>query len=536
MRSMGARKVGVAGAWLVCAGVALLWGTARTRAGGPAEKKAEGPPCRVLADDRLEEPVGTITGEFTRRTGLPVAIELKPIEQLDALVEKGQLDCDVVLAMAPDKEKPGPVGSLPGASKVAWKHPGGQPVFAVVLTKHAQAEPLAKFFGGPTGHRLWSESKAGFTMTTGKTHAEAFQWVTDHRVAHTYRFTAMRMLRECGGITKGLCIDIGCGPGNLDVELARRSELKIIGLDIDPDMRKPFEKRMRKEGLSDRVSFVEGDAQKLPFPDDYADLIVSRGTLTFIPDIGKCLREVDRVLKPTGVAFLGGRYIYTPRQYKISTEKLREIVRQTGIAGAQVIDSRGQWVKIVGPQAPQAAKQVQTGPHLLVHRCLADYYITEGDCLVLCGSDGGLEQGLQRGFVEMTKMKMVALYPKEEVAEAAKKRIAEAGQADRIACKVGTVHDLPFDAASFDMVVGVGPILLWGDREQGMKEIHRVLREGGAALVGGKFLHMPDWRKVSSNVLRQSAANTGIPGIRVIDNMGQWVEIRKGIKDRGLRD
>jgi len=492
--------------------------------------------CRVPADDRLGEPVGSITAEFTRRTGMPVAIELKPIEQLDALVEKGRLECDVVLAMAHDKEKPGPVGSLPGASKVAWKHPGGQPVFAAVLSKHPQAEPLARFFGGPAGHRMWSESKAGFTMTSGKTHAEAFQWVADNRVAHTYPFTAMRMLRECGGVTEGLCIDIGCGPGNLEVELARRSKLTIIGLDIDPDMRGPFEQRIRKEGLSDRVSFVEGDAQKLPFPDDHADLIVSRGTLTFIPDIGKCLKEVDRVLKPTGAAFLVGRYLYTPRQYKITTEKLREIVRRTGIAGAEVIDSRGQWVKIVGPKAPQAARNVQTGPHLLVHRCLADYYITEGDCLVLCRGDGGLEQGLQRGFLEMTKMKIIALYPKEDVAEAARKRIAEAGQAGRIACKVGTVHDLPLGAGSFGLVVGVGPILLWGDREQGMKEIHRVLREGGVALVGGRFLHMPDWRKTPSDALRQSAAATGLPGIRVIDDRGQWIEIRKGIKDRGFAD
>lgn len=493
-------------------------------------------PCRVLADQRLEEPVTTITGEFQHRTGAEVSLDFRSIEALGALVEKGQVQRDVLLAMAPDKETPGPVGSLPGARKVAWEHPGGRPVFAAALSKHPQAERLARFFGGPTGHRLWSESEAGFTMTSGKTHAEAFQWVADNRVAHTYPFTAMRMLRECGGVTEGLCIDIGCGPGNLEVELARRSKLRIIGLDIDPDMRKPFEERMRTERLSDRVSFVEGDAQKLPFPDDHADLIVSRGTLTFIPDIGKCLQEVDRVLKPTGAAFLGGRYLYTPRQYKISTEKLRAIVAQTGIAGAEVIDSRGQWVKIVGPKAPQAAKQVQTGPHLLVHRCLADYYITEGDCLVLCRGDGGLEQGLQRGFLEMTKMKMVALYPKDDVAEAAKRRIAEAGQADRISCNVGTVHDLPFDAASFDMVVGVGPILLWGDRETGMKEIYRVLRDGGVALVGGRYLYMPDWRKTSSDVLRQSAANTGLPGIRVIDDRGQWIEIRKGIKDRGFAD
>ena len=144
------------------------------------------------------------------------------------------------------------------------------------------------------------------------------------------------MLREIGGIREGICIDIGCGTGNLDVELANRSNFTIIGLDIDPDMKPLFEKRIREADLQDRARFVVGDAQQLPFEDDYADVIVSRGTLTFIPDIGKCLREVDRVLKPTGVAFLGGRYLYTPQQYKTSNEKLKKIVRESGVPGAKV--------------------------------------------------------------------------------------------------------------------------------------------------------------------------------------------------------
>jgi len=110
--------------------------------------------------------------------------------------------------------------------------------------------------------------------------------------------------------------DIGCGTGNLDIELAKRSKFKIIGLDIDPDMRPLFEKRVREAGLQDRLSFVTGDAQDMPFEDDYADVIVSRGTLIFIPDIGKCLREVDRVLKPTG---RGSQRDQGPRLSRLTT-------------------------------------------------------------------------------------------------------------------------------------------------------------------------------------------------------------------------
>ncbi len=539
-------SVGVPGVWrclvviAVCLALASsfaasLWSAEARQDRDPSGESSAGA-CRVLADKRLEEPIRAIVEEYARRSGSRVLLKFLPLAEVEAIVEKSKAGCDVVVCMAASKEGETPVSRLPGAEKVAWKYPSGEPVWAAVLGKHPQAAGLLRFLGGPTGHRLWSESKAGFTITSGKTHAEAFDWVVEHRVKHTYPLTAARMLRECGGIREGICIDVGCGTGNLDVELAKRSKLTIIGLDIDPDMKPLFDKRIREAGLQDRVRFVTGDAQQMPFPDDYADVIVSRGTLTFIPDIGKCLREVDRVLKPTGVAFLGGRYLYTPQQHKISTEALAKIVRESGVPGAQVIDARGQWVKIVGPQAPKAAGEFQLGPDMLADRFIADYAITEGKCLLICPNDDGGAQALQRGFVEVTDLEITALYPSDEVAGEAEKRIREAELSDRITCKVGTLDAVPFKEASFDLVAGVGPVLIWGDREKKMREVYRVLRPGGAALIGGKYLGMPDSRKVSSQALRESAAKTGIPSIRVIDDMGQWVEIRKGIKDRGLRD
>lgn len=493
-----------------------------------------GKACSVLADQRLEEPLRTIVDEYSRRTRTRVTLRFLSAVQVNSLVEKSNTGCDVVLCMPTDLDGKTAVSSLAGVKRVAWKYPTGEPVWAAVVSKHPEAAGFVRFVGGPTGHRLWSESQAGFTITTGKSHAEAFEWVVENRIKHTYPLTAMRMLRECGGIREGICIDVGCGTGNLDVELAKRSKLTITGLDIDPDMKPLFEKRVREAGFQDRLRFVTGDAQKMPFPDDYADLIVSRGTLIFIPDIGKCLREVARVLKPTGVAFLGGRYVYTPQKHKISTEKLREIVRNSGVAGAKVIDARGQWVKIVGPKAPEAARRFQGGPQMLAGRIIADYAITEGACLLICGSDGELQQGLQRAFIDLTDLEITALYSSQKVAGEAEERIRQANRSNRITCEVGNIHTLPFDEASFDLVAGVGPVLIWQkDRAKAMREIYRVLRPGGAALVGGRYLGMPDSRKVSSELLRQSAAQTGIASIRVIDDMGQWVEIRKGIRDRG---
>jgi ubiquinone/menaquinone biosynthesis C-methylase UbiE len=331
-------------------------------------------------------------------------------------------------------------------------------------------------------------------------------------------------------------LDIGCGSGRLDVELAKRSQLKIVGLDIAEDIRPFFEKTVRDAGFEDRITFRQGDAQELPFPDDYADLIVSRGVLPFIPDLGKCLREVERVLKPTGVAILGGRYVFTPEEHKLTTEELRKIVAATGIAGASVVEGRGQWVKIVGPQAPEAARTFAGGADMLAGRIVADYAIMAGKALLIHGGDGGMEQALQRGMAEWTELEITALYPKEQIAEQARQRLQKEKLDHRISCRVGSIEQLPFEAQSFDLVAGVGPVLIWTNRPQTMRELYRVLRDGGVALVGGRYVHMPEFRRVSSETLRQDAAGTGLQAIRVIDDMGQWVEIRKGIADRGFRD
>jgi len=39
---------------------------------------------------------------------------------------------------------------------------------------------------------------------------------------------------------------------------------------------------------------------------------------------------------------------------------------------------------------------------MLVNRCIADYAITEGKCLLVCSNDGSGVQRLQQGFVKLT--------------------------------------------------------------------------------------------------------------------------------------
>jgi len=492
--------------------------------------KAPAPPCRVIADERLAAAIKTITAEYARLSGCRITLKCLAADKVTAEAVKKEPAYDVAFCMAADGDKDGkktPWASMASAKAIVWKFPTGEPVWVAPLTKRANAAGLATFSGGPVGHRLWAG--ANYRIGPGKTSTEVYDWIVRNRIKHTYPLTAARMLREIGGIRDGVCVDVGCGSGLLDIELAKRSKFKIIGLDIDANVKPIFEKRIKEAGMEKRISFVLGDAQKMPFKDNSADVVVSRGTLTFIPDIGKCLREVQRIMKPTGVAFLGGRYVYTLKKHKITTAKLKKIVAESGVPGATVIDMRGQWVKIVGPKAPAAARKFSGGPHVLALRFIADYGITAGECLLICKSDGGLERALQQGFVDNTDLRITALYPTEAHARKATERIAKANLDKRITCKVGRIGAIPCDKDTFDLIAGVGPTLIFEkDKANAMRQIHRVLQPGGAALIGGRFLHMPKHRKVSSDTLRKAAAATGISSIRVYDNMGQWVEIRKG--------
>ena len=125
--------------------------------------------------------------------------------------------------------------------------------------------------------------------------------------APVYPALAQQILQDYG-ITKGVCIDMGGGCGSLAIALARITELRIYVLDIDPAAVRLCGVLVDEAGLTGRVIPTEGDAQDMPFRDRFADLVVSRGSIFFWPDQLAGLREAYRVLKPGGVAFIGGGF------------------------------------------------------------------------------------------------------------------------------------------------------------------------------------------------------------------------------------
>jgi len=129
---------------------------------------------------------------------------------------------------------------------------------------------------------------------------------SEGRLAPVYGPLAQQLVDDLdlGGRT-GIGIDLGSGPGTLIVELCKRTEMHWINADVNPHFFPHFLQQAEEQGHGGRVSAIQADAQALPFRDDYADVIVSRGSFWLWSDKVAAFREIRRVLKPGGVAYVG---------------------------------------------------------------------------------------------------------------------------------------------------------------------------------------------------------------------------------------
>ena len=146
----------------------------------------------------------------------------------------------------------------------------------------------------PPGGWTKKESATQMTATAGSVLAPVYAPLAE-QIARDFQLAD----RE------GLGLDIGGGPGWLVVELAQRSKLYWVDVDLNRNYLGPLAHRAEAAGVADRVAFLGADVQALPFRDGVADVIVSRGSYHFWPDIPKGFAEVWRVLKPGGIAYIG---------------------------------------------------------------------------------------------------------------------------------------------------------------------------------------------------------------------------------------
>jgi len=111
-------------------------------------------------------------------------------------------------------------------------------------------------------------------------------------------------------------LDIGCGAGSLDRQLARLVANKIVAIDPNAFLQGEAAALAASEGLGDRIEFRSGNAEALPFPDATFGCVFSV-TVFEECDADKALAEAVRVTQPGGRIAIAVRAIDLPQWWNL---------------------------------------------------------------------------------------------------------------------------------------------------------------------------------------------------------------------------
>jgi ubiquinone/menaquinone biosynthesis C-methylase UbiE len=98
-------------------------------------------------------------------------------------------------------------------------------------------------------------------------------------------------------------LDVGCGVGTTATHLARCMGCRVMGVDINPRMVERSRERAKRMKLDHLVEFQTADAMRLPFEDDFFNVVITESVTAFPADKARAIREYVRVTRPGG--FIG---------------------------------------------------------------------------------------------------------------------------------------------------------------------------------------------------------------------------------------
>ena len=122
-------------------------------------------------------------------------------------------------------------------------------------------------------------------------------------------------------------LDLGSGAGTDSLVAAQMvgAAGRVTGIDMTAAMLVKARSAATTMGVSN-VEFVEGEAERLPFPDASFNVVISNGVIDLVPDKDAVFAELYRVLAPGGRMQIADVTIQNP----VSEEGRRKIDLWTG--------------------------------------------------------------------------------------------------------------------------------------------------------------------------------------------------------------
>ena len=100
-------------------------------------------------------------------------------------------------------------------------------------------------------------------------------------------------------------VDIGCGPGDVMIRLARAlPDLHITAIDASAPMITLARAAVMTEGLSDRIELVQGYVPGVALKAHSFDAVLSKDLLHHVPDPSVLWKEIARLGRPGAVVYV----------------------------------------------------------------------------------------------------------------------------------------------------------------------------------------------------------------------------------------
>ncbi|OAI51327.1 hypothetical protein AYO44_00525 [Planctomycetaceae bacterium SCGC AG-212-F19] len=100
-------------------------------------------------------------------------------------------------------------------------------------------------------------------------------------------------------------LDVGTGTAQIPIELCRSAPAaRVVAIDLAAHMLALGQENVRRAGLVDRLQLEKCDAKQLPHPPASFAAVISNSIVHHIPEPGRVLAEMVRVLRPGGVVFV----------------------------------------------------------------------------------------------------------------------------------------------------------------------------------------------------------------------------------------
>jgi len=98
-----------------------------------------------------------------------------------------------------------------------------------------------------------------------------------------------------------LVCDVATGTAAVAIQLASRSNARVVGVDLTASMLRRGVQNVDRAGVARRVALAQGTAEQLPFPDSAFGALCFTYLLRYVDDPAATLKELARVVMPGGV-------------------------------------------------------------------------------------------------------------------------------------------------------------------------------------------------------------------------------------------